>query len=293
MHNEHDHKKQNIKKLWMVLCITLLYMVAEFAGGYISNSLALMADAAHMLSDAAALGLSIFAAWLTMKPATFERTFGYHRTEIFAAFINGVMLFAIAGFIVYEAINRIANPPDINALVLIFVALGGLVVNIVAARILHSSDEQNLNIKGAYLHVLGDMLGSFGAIVAGLAIYFFDYHLLDPIISFVIAALILVSAIRLISETVNILLEASPAGVNVESIHQALLCIQDVIEVHHLHVWSITSGKVSLSVHLVTTNPDFQSVLCDAQKMLKEDFDIDHVTIQVESPGYCDGEASF
>lgn len=273
--------------------MTVLYMFAEFVGGYISHSLALMADAAHMLSDAAALGLSIFAAWLSMKPANFEKTFGYHRTEIFAAFLNGVMLFVIAAFIIYEAFNRIANPPDINAPILIFVASGGLIINVASAMILHSSEEQNLNIKGAYLHVLGDMLGSFGAIVAGLAIYFFDYHLLDPIISFVISALILFSAFRLVSETVHILLEASPEGLNVANIHQALLCLPDVIEVHHLHVWSITSGKVALSVHLVITSENYQEVLCDAQKLLKETFEIDHVTIQVEPPDFCDGEATF
>lgn len=268
-------------------------MLAEFIGGYISNSLALMADAAHMFSDAAALGLSIFAAWLSMKPATFEKTFGYHRTEIFAAFINGVMLFVIAGFIIYEAFQRIANPPDINAPILIFVATGGLLVNIIAARILSSSSKDNLNLKGAYLHILGDMLGSLGAIIAGVAIYFFDLHIFDPIISFVISALILFSATRLVSETVDILLEASPAGVNVENIHKTLLDLPYVVDIHHLHVWSITSGKISLSVHIVTESSDFQHILLSAQKLLKKDFNIDHVTIQVEPVNFHDGEANF
>lgn len=293
MHHEHNHKRQNIKKLKLVLSLTVLYMLAEFIGGYISNSLALMADAAHMFSDAAALGLSIFAAWLSMKPATFEKTFGYHRTEIFAAFINGVMLFVIAGFIIYEAFQRIANPPDINAPVLIFVATGGLLVNIIAARILSSSSKDNLNLKGAYLHILGDMLGSLGAIIAGVAIYFFDLHIFDPIISFVISALILFSATRLVSETVDILLEASPTGVNVENIHKALLDLPDVVDIHHLHVWSITSGKISLSVHIVTESSDFQHILLSAQKLLKKDFNIDHVTIQVEPVNFHDGEANF
>lgn len=291
--HEHEHKKQNIKKLWLILSLTVLYMFAEFVGGYISNSLALMADATHMFSDAAALGLSIFAAWLSMKPATFEKTFGYHRTEIFAAFINGIMLFVIAGFIIYEACIRIVNPPDINAPVLIFVASGGLLVNIISARILHSSSEDNLNLKGAYLHILGDMLGSLGAIIAGLAIYFFDLHILDPIISFFISALILISAFRLVSETVDILLEASPAGVNVENIHQALLNLPNIEGVHHLHVWSITSGKISLSVHIVTTSSDFRQTLSSAQKLLKDNFNIDHVTIQVEPINFHDGDASF
>ncbi len=293
MNQEHNHKKENIKKLWFVLILTAVYMLAEFAGGYISNSLALMADAAHMLSDAAALGLSIFAVWLSMKPATFERTFGYHRTEIFAAFINGLMLIVIAGFIIYEAIQRVVNPPDINAPILIFVALGGLIINFIAAWLLNSASGDSLNIKGAYLHVLGDMLGSLGAIIAGLAIYFFDLHILDPIISFVISGLILFSAVRLVSEAVDILLEASPAGINVENIHKALLNLPDVNEVHHLHVWSITSGKISLSVHIVTSSSDFQHILLSAQKLLKKDFNIDHVTIQVEPVNFHDGEANF
>jgi len=268
-------------------------MIAEFVGGYFSNSLALMADAAHMLSDAAALGLSIFAAWLSMKPATFERTFGYHRTEIFAAFLNGIMLFVIAGYIIYEACLRIVNPPDVNAPILIFVALGGLVVNILSARMLHSSTEDSLNIKGAYLHVLGDMLGSFGAVIAGIAIFFFDLHILDPIISFFISALIFVSGFRLVSETLDILLEASPAGVNVENIYRALLALPDVEDVHHLHVWSITSGKVSLSVHIVSANHDFKSILLAAKTLLNESFNIDHVTIQIEPPDFHDGNSLF
>lgn len=291
--HEHKHKKQNIRKLWFVFGLTVFYMIAEFIGGYMANSLALMSDAAHLLSDATALGISIFATWLSMKPATFEKTFGYHRTEIFAAFLNGVMLVGIAGFIIYEACLRFANPPDVNAPILIFVATGGLIINSTSARILHSSSSHNLNIKGAYLHVLGDILGSAGAMVAGLVIFFFDFHIADPIISFVIAALILFSAFRLVAETVEILLEASPAGINVENIHQALLNLPDVEGVHHLHVWSISSGKISLSVHIVNKSSDFKEVLQSAQKLLKETFDIDHVTIQVEPPDFHDGESSF
>lgn len=268
-------------------------MLAEFWGGYFSNSLALMADAVHMLSDAMALGVSIFAAWISMRPATFQKTFGYHRAEIFAAFFNGIMLLAIVGFIVYEALGRLKNPPDINAPILIVVATGGLIINIISAKILHSSKEDSLNVKGAYLHILGDMLGSFGAVVVGIAILFFDLHILDPIISFFIASLILVSAFRLISEALDILLEASPANIDVESINNALLELPMVEGVHHLHVWSISSGKTALSVHIVTSSPDLCETLLVAQKLLKEDFGINHVTVQIEPPNFSDGHCSF
>lgn len=293
MHYEHNHKKQNIQKLKLVLGLTVFYMFAEFIGGYFANSLALMADASHMLSDAVAIGIAIFAVWFSMKPATFEKTFGYHRIEIFAAFINGVMLFVIAGFIIYEAFQRIANPPDVNAPILIFVALGGLFINIIAAWILGSANQKSLNIKGIYLHVLGDMLGSFGAVISGVAIYFFDLYILDPVISFIIAALILFSAVRLVSETTEILLEASPAGVDVEKIYQALLNLPDVKDIHHLHVWSITYGKILLSVHIVTESSDFEQVLLSAQKLLKNNFKINHVTIQIESPDFKDEKSNF
>lgn len=294
MHShENEIKKENIKKLWLVFGLTVFYMLAEFVGGYISNSLALMADAVHMLSDAAALGLSIFAAWLSMKPANFEKTFGYHRVEIFAAFLNGVMLLAIVGFIVYEAILRLKNPPDVNAPILIWVATGGLLINIISAKILHSSCKDNLNVKGTYLHVLGDMLGSLGAVIVGIAILFFDLHILDPIISFLIASLILLSAFGLISEALDILLEASPSSINVESINNALLELPTVEGVHHLHVWSISSGKTALSVHIVTSSTDLCQTLIAAQTLLKEKFGLDHVTIQVEPPNFSAEQCSF
>lgn len=294
MHShENQIKQKNIEKLWLVFGLTVLYMFAEFLGGYMSNSLALMADAVHMLSDAVALGLSIFAAWLSMKPATFEKTFGYHRAEIFAAFLNGVMLLAIVGFIVYEAFLRLKNPPDVNAPILIFVATGGLLVNIISAKILHASCKDNLNVKGTYLHVLGDMLGSLGAVIVGIAIFFFDLHILDPIISFVIASLILLSSFSLISEALDILFEASPAHIDVQRINNALLALPMVVEVHHLHVWSISSGKTALSVHIVTSTADLCQILVSAQKLLKENFGIDHVTIQVEPPNFSEGQCSF
>jgi cobalt-zinc-cadmium efflux system protein len=278
----HNCQTKNMKKLLIVFCLTVIYMIAEFVGGVLSNSLALMADAGHMLSDAAALGISVAAAWISLRPASFTKTYGYHRAEIFAALINGLALVIISSVIVYEAYLRVVNPPEVQAPLMIIVAFGGLVVNIIAASILHGSSQDNINVKGAFLHVLGDLLGSVGAVVAGFAIYFFDFYLADPIISFVIAALILLSAFRIIGESVNVLFEASPSHIDVEAVQNTLLALPNAKYVHHLHVWSISSGKVAMSVHIVVNDYGNHQILYDARNVLKEKFGINHSTIQIE-----------
>jgi cobalt-zinc-cadmium efflux system protein len=281
-HEHHSNQTKNMKKLLIIFAMTVVYMIAEFVGGLLSNSLALMADAGHMLSDAAALGISIVAAWLSLKPASYSKTYGYHRAEIFAAFINGIMLVAISGVIIYEAYIRLMSPPEVKAPLLIIIATGGLLVNVASANILHSSSNDNINVRGAFLHVLGDLLGSLGAVIAGLCIYFFGFYLADPIISFVIAVLILVSAFRLIGESVDILLESSPSHIDVEAIQKALMALDGVVEVHHLHVWSISAGKVAMSVHIVVSDYGNHQILYDARNFLKHEFGINHATIQIE-----------
>lgn len=295
MHNahEHEHEEKNFKKIGVVFALTLVYMIAEIIGGVYANSLALIADAGHMLSDAAALGLSFFALWLSLKPASPEKTFGYFRTEILAAFINGITLIGISIFIIYEAYLRLINPPEVKASVLIGVAIGGFFINIISASILHSSSRENLNIRAAFLHILGDLLGSIGAIIAGLAILLWKFYPADPIISIIIAILILISAFQLVMEAIDILLESSPGNINVESIKLALIDIPFVEDVYDLHVWSISTGKVALSVHVVSDEGDYNKVLCAVTGILKEQFHINHLTIQIEPPGFDEKICTF
>lgn len=286
-HTHHcHHNHNNSKSLLIVLCITTIYMVAEFVGGYFTNSLALTADAGHMLGDVGALGLSFFALWLTTKKAPVENTYGYFRAEIFAAFINGIALVFIALAIIYEAYQRITMAQEIEALPMAIIAFGGLIVNIIAAKVLHSGSKENLNVKGAFLHVIGDLLGSIGAIAAGVIIYFWHFYLADPIVSAIIALLILYSSVNLINSAVQILMEAAPAHIDIKEIKDAISKIDNVIAVHDLHVWSITSSAVSLSVHIVAVNHNSERILCEVNNILKEKFNISHATIQIEPQGF-------
>ena len=268
-------------------------MVAEFFGGLFTNSLALMADAGHMLSDVGALGLSFFAIWLISKPASSERTYGFYRTEILVAFVNGLALVGIAAFIIYEAYGRIFTPPEVKAPVMVIIAIGGLLINIVGVYLLHEASKENLNIQGAFLHILGDLLGSVGTIIAGIMIWVWNFYLADPIISFIIAGLILISAVQLIIEAANILLEASPSHINVEAIKEAIMELPFVKDVHDLHVWSISSKNIALSVHVVATIPDCNMVLCTIDSLIQEKFGIDHSTIQIEPEDFHEGICSF
>lgn len=280
-HN-HNHVHSNSKGLLIVLCITAFYMIAEFLGGYYTNSLALTADAGHMLGDVGALALSFFAIWLSTKKAPMEKTYGYYRVEIFAAFINGITLVFIALAIFYEAYFRLTMAQKIDAVTMTIIAFGGLIINITGALILHSGSKENLNIKGAFLHIIGDLLGSIGAIVAGILVYVWHIYLADPIVSIIIAGLILFSSISLTNSAVQILMEAAPSNINIKEIKDAILKLDDVIDVHDLHVWSISSSTVSLSVHIVAAFEDNQHILCEVNNLLKEKFNIHHSTIQIE-----------
>lgn len=281
-HNHCDHNHNNSRNLLIVLFITTLYMIAEFVGGYYSNSLALTADAGHMLGDVAALGLSFFAIWLTTKKAPIEKTYGYYRAEIFAAFINGITLVFIAFVILYEAYFRITMAQKVNAETMTIIAIGGLLVNIIGAKILHNGSKESLNIKGAFLHIIGDLLGSIGAITAGILIYGWKLYLADPIVSIAIALLILYSSINLTNSAVQILMEAAPTHINIQEIKDSILQIHNIKDVHDLHVWSISSNTIALSVHVVADFRDYQQILCEVHTLLKENFNILHSTIQIE-----------
>ncbi len=231
-----------------MLVITAGFMVVEFVAGWLANSLALLADAGHMLTDVAALALALFAAWIAQRPATPDKTYGYLRLEILAALVNGAVLFLVAGLIVWDAVGRLADPPAVEPRILFGVASAGLVVNIIGAYLLHGGRKESLNIRGAYLHVLGDLLGSIGAMAAGAVILLTGWLLADPIISVGIAVLILVGAWRLVRESVDVLLEATPRHIALGEVERLIATIPGVRDVHDLHVWTLTSGVIAMRV---------------------------------------------
>jgi cobalt-zinc-cadmium efflux system protein len=286
-HCGHSHSTTNRNRLLLTLVLAAGYMVAEVVGGLISNSLALLADAGHMFSDVASLGLSVFAIWIASRPAGSQRTFGYYRAEILAALVNGAALVVVSFFIVHEAWQRFSDPPEVQGGLMMWIAVGGLVVNLFGLAVLHGGREHSLNVRGAWLHVLSDTLGSVAAIIAGLLIQNFGWYIADPIISAVISLLVLVSAWRLVSDSVWVLMQAAPANINVPELETALAETSGVLEVHDLHVWTITSGMDSVSCHIVSdgTQPH-DELLQRVRDVVIERFSIDHVTIQIEPEGF-------
>lgn len=293
-HHGHDHghdhfdsqREGNKKGLLIALFVTTGIMFAEFFGGLFTNSLALLSDAGHMLSDASSLLLSVVALWIAARPATPKKTFGFYRFEVLAALFNGVTLFVIAGFIVWEAFERFMDPPTVSSGTMILIACIGLGANLISAwSLLRNGDvKDNVNVRSAYLHVLGDALGSVGAIVAGIVMMVFGWYIADPIISVIVALLILKSAWGVISHSFHILMEGTPHSVNQEEVKEALESIDGVIDVHDLHIWTITSGLHSLTCHLlVKEDQQTQSILQVAIQTLSDRFHIDHSTIQIET----------
>jgi len=274
--------------LTVVLAMTAAFMLVELVAGWMANSLALLADAGHMFTDVGALAMALFATWISSRPATPEKTYGYLRYEILAALVNGAALFVLAGAIVWDAVGRLAHPPDVEGGLLFAVASIGLIVNVVAARTLHRGHTESLNVRGAYLHVLGDLLGSVGAIVAGLVIVLTGWTPADPIISIGIALLILFGAWRLVRESVDVLLEATPRHIELARVEDCIATVPGVDEVHDLHVWTLTSGVVAMSGHAVVCDPEGnQQVLETVQERLA-DMGIRHVTLQIEKSSTCE-----
>lgn len=278
---------RHARTLGWVLAITTVFMLVEVAGGLWANSLALLADAGHMLSDVGALALALFVARLAQRPATPKKTYGYLRYEILAALINGSALFVIAGLIVWEAWKRIAAPPEVNAPIMLVVATVGLAVNALAASMLHRRHRDSLNVRGAYLHVLGDLLGSVGALVAGAVIWATGWVLVDPLISVVVAGLILLGAWRLVSESVDVLMENTPSHIALRDVEHGMASIDGVSEVHDLHVWTLTSGVVAMTGHAVVDDLTGNQRILETinERMMK--LGIDHVTVQLETEHLC------
>lgn len=282
-HHHHGHSA-NKKALLLSFLLITTFMIVEVIGGLLTNSLALLADAGHMLSDAAALGLSFFALKLGEKAASQSNTYGYKRFEIIAAALNGLTLMIISIYIFYEAIQRFANPPEVQSVGMLVISAIGLIVNIIAAWILMRGDkDENLNVRSAFLHVLGDMLGSVGAIVAALLMIFFGWGMADPIASLIVAVLIIISGWRVTKDSFHILMEGAPAQIKLEDVKGALGKIAGVTEVHDLHIWSITSGIPMLSCHIaISEDSVHDQILEQAQGILHDNFGIEHSTIQVE-----------
>ena len=270
------------KRLWIVLGITAAFMVAEVVGGVLSNSLALLADSGHMLADVGALALSLIAMRMALHPPSPDRTFGYVRMEILAALVNGATLLLVSGWIVWEAWGRLGAPQEVDGPLMMAVAGVGLIVNVVGAGLLHSHAHENLNMRGAYLHVLGDLLGSIGAIGAGALILLTGWTPIDAIVSIAIAGLIVLGAWRLVKEATGVLLEMVPAHVNMEDVLGDLQSIPNVHSVHDLHVWTLTSGFVALSGHAVLDDPTHHQRVLDEIRDRMERRGIGHVTFQLE-----------
>jgi len=265
------------------MALTAGAMLVEVVGGILSGSLALLADAAHMLTDTAALGFSLFAFRMAERPPTSQRTFGWRRFEVFAAFLNGLALWIIAGFIAFEALPRFKSPTGIKSGLMLAVALFGLLVNIGVGAMLYHRRTQSLNIRGSFLHVLADGLASMGVIAAAVLIRLTGSLVWDPIVSIVVCLLILWSSGRLVLESFHILMEGAPRDLDIEAVRGTLSAVPGVIEVHDLHVWTVASEFVSLSAHLkVEKGREAENVLLEAKTALKKSFDILHTTLQLE-----------
>ncbi|WP_153127050.1 cation diffusion facilitator family transporter [Peribacillus tepidiphilus] len=284
-HGSHSHVHHTNKRALLISFFLIFsFLVVELIGGILTNSLALISDAAHMLSDAAALGLSLLALKIGEKQANETKTYGYKRFEILAALLNGVTLLLISVYIFYEAYHRFFDPPEVMSFGMLTIAGIGLLVNILAAWILTKGDtNENLNLRSAFLHVLGDLLGSVGAIVAGLLILFFGWNIADPIASVLVSVLVLISGWRVTKESIHILMEGRPVHIDLQEVKSKLVSLSGVTSVHDLHIWSITSGFPALSCHLVVhSRIDRDQVLYEAKAMLQKHFGIQHSTIQIE-----------
>jgi cobalt-zinc-cadmium efflux system protein len=288
-HHGHGHAHagaRNQRRLLLTLVLAALYMVAELVGGLMAGSLALLADAGHMLSDSGALALSLFAIWIARRPANPRRTYGYYRTEILAALANAATLIGISLYIFVEAYQRLRDPRPVEGELVMWIAVGGLVVNLLGLLILHGGKDESLNVRGAWLHLLTDALGSVGAITGGALIWAFGWYWADPVVSALIGILVIYSAWDLLRESVSVLLEGTPSHIDLEEVRGAMLGVEGVEAVHDLHVWTITSGMDAMSGHVVVGDRHERrqsgEILAELHDMLHQRFGLGHMTIQIE-----------
>ena len=286
-----EANESNQRRVMIALVLTGTFMLVEVVGGIISGSLALLADAGHMLTDTMALSLAAMAFQVSKRPPGGSLTYGYQRFQILAAFVNGLSLLAVVGWILFEAVSRFFNPRDVLGETMLVVATAGLVINLVSFAVLHTGDKENLNIRGAALHVAGDLLGSIAAIVAAIIIINTGWTPIDPILSVAVAALILKSAWSLVKRSAHILLEGAPEWLDVETMQERIVArVSGVGEIHHVHIWGLTPQQLMLTMHVSLDGPvESQSgVIRDVKTFLKEEYGIGHSTIEVDVDGCAD-----
>lgn len=284
-HHNHGVESGSITRVQIALVITSIFMIVELIGGILSGSLALLADAGHMLTDTMALALAAFAFRVSARPADSKRSFGYHRFQIIAAFVNGLSLLFIVAWILFEAVQRMIDPPDVIGRTMLLIACGGLVVNIISFLVLHGGDQDNLNIRGAALHVLGDLLGSVAAIIAAIVILQTGWMPIDPILSVLVAALLLRSGWHLVRRSVHILLEGVPDWLDLDDLQEKIVAaVPEIIEVHHVHAWGLTPQHPMLTMHVVLEDQpsDSTATVRRIKQTLKSEFGITHSTIEME-----------
>jgi cobalt-zinc-cadmium efflux system protein len=287
MSHAHDHHADAVtgRPLKITLVLVLVIMVAEVIGGFISNSLALLSDAGHMLTDALAIALSLFAMNLTRRPATPKKTFGYHRAEILAAFANGAILILLSAYIFYEAVQRFTDTPEVKSPLMLVVAVIGLVANLIGMLLLKQGSHKSINVRAAFWHIIGDTLSSVGVIIAAVIIYFTGWTIADPILAILIGIVILWGAVRIVKESVDILLESVPKDIKVEAVVDAVKQIEGVEDLHEVHIWTLTSGIYALSAHLKIADlmvSESSDILGRVNEVLAHDFNISHTTLQME-----------
>ncbi len=273
------------------MVLAFLFMIIEVIGGWIANSLALISDALHMFTDVGALGLSLIVLKIAHLPRTPEKSYGYHRAEILGALASALSLWALCGVLVYEAILRLITPQPVQGPIVFIIASIGLLANLMMMKVLHAGQSESINVRAAYLHVLGDLLGSVGVILSGIILWLTGWYLIDPIITIVFSLAIVYGSGKIISETISILMESTPAGIDPIAVEKDLLSIQGVKEVHDLHIWAVSMKKISLSAHLVAENT--HSALSEAHRILKDNHGIEHMTIQVEDPDHFESQYCY
>ncbi|MGK5084735.1 cation diffusion facilitator family transporter [Bdellovibrionota bacterium FG-1] len=288
-HSDHDHHSpfhhhfgNAPQAVLKAMCVTAIFMVLELVGGWAANSLALISDGAHMLTDVGAMSLTLFVLWLARRPSSDTMSFGYHRAEILGALASGLTIWIIAGFLIYEAVLRMQEPPEVKGPIVFVIAVIGLLANLVSMYLLSDAKHHNLNVRAAYLHMISDMLGSIGAVIAGAVLWATGWRPIDPIITVLFSGLMLVSSWSLVKEAVQILMESTPTEVDPRQVRQDLKAIAGVQEVHDLHIWTVTSGKHALSVHIIAGAA--QNLLNHVNALLKERYGIIHTTVQIEHP---------
>ena len=285
MTDDHAKQQSDIKRIQLALVLTGMFMLVEVVGGILSGSLALLADAGHMLTDTMALALSAIAFRMSSRPADAKRSYGYQRFQILAAFVNGLSLLVIVGWILFEAVQRILNPPLVMGQMMLVIATAGLVVNIIVFFVIHGGDQENLNMRGAALHVLGDLLGSIAAITAALMILYTGWMPIDPILSIGVAMLIFRSAWHLVKRSGHILLEGTPEWLDVNDMQSKIVASNpEVKEIHHVHVWGLTPQHPMLTMHvaLKQIQPDTTPTIRSIKDLLKKEYGINHSTIEIE-----------